>query len=456
MSTRTTTRPHTTRPASPSASASGSDGGRVNTVGIGFGAANISLAIAAQESDCLDGIRFLEAASGPQWQPGMLLSSSDIQNNPVRDLVSLRNPRSRFSFINYLHEQGRLLDFLNLPVEFPLRKDFARYISWAGTEVGAQVTYSARVTGISRDGSSGFTVRSSDGEEIATKTVVVATGRTPYIPEQFESLRDERVMHSTSYLFAMPSPEDMPEGSEVLIVGTSQSAIELALDLLGRYPTVKVTLLSRGLGPRLKDVSPFSEHAYFPEFTDYYHGLDRTAKTRVDAGLRASNYSSVDGDVLNELYVKMYEQRLDGDVKTRLRPFTEVVRVSADERLRVTLVERNTSELSTAEFDRIILATGFKDLGPGRRQETVPPLLNGLRDDLHFDDDGYLTVTDDYELLWRDGERSGIFLNGLCESSHGLGDAGSFSLLSLRAGTILKGTRAGVARHESRVEGIAL
>lgn len=27
----------------------------------------------------------------------------------------------------------------------------------------------------------------------------------------------------------------------------------------------------------------------------------------------------------------------------------------------------------------------------------------------------------------------GLYLNGLCESSHGLGDAGSFSLLSLRA-----------------------
>jgi L-ornithine N5-oxygenase len=30
-----------------------------------------------------------------------------------------------------------------------------------------------------------------------------------------------------------------------------------------------------------------------------------------------------------------------------------------------------------------------------------------------------------------------LYLNGLCESSHGMGDAGSFSLLSLRSAAIL-------------------
>ena len=34
-----------------------------------------------------------------------------------------------------------------------------------------------------------------------------------------------------------------------------------------------------------------------------------------------------------------------------------------------------------------------------------------------------------------------LFLNGLCESSHGIGDAGSFSLLSLRAKTIAESLR---------------
>ena len=34
-----------------------------------------------------------------------------------------------------------------------------------------------------------------------------------------------------------------------------------------------------------------------------------------------------------------------------------------------------------------------------------------------------------------------MVLNGLCESTHGIGDAGSFSLLSLRAEMILKGLR---------------
>jgi len=93
-----------------------------DVVGVGFGPANLALAIAIEEAPIATAARFLEAQADPLWQGGMLLAGSNIQNHPCRDLVSLRNPRSRYSFINYLFEHGRLIDHLNLPMEFPLRK----------------------------------------------------------------------------------------------------------------------------------------------------------------------------------------------------------------------------------------------------------------------------------------------------------------------------------------------
>ena len=54
--------------------------------------------------------------------------------------------------------------------------------------------------------------------------------------------------------------------------------------------------------------------------------------------------------------------------------------------------------------------------------------------------DGGVAVNRDYSLRFAD-DRPGlpkVFLNGLCESSHGFGDAGSFSLLSLRSAEIVE------------------
>ncbi|MGD7411917.1 ornithine monooxygenase, partial [Salmonella sp. gx-f9] len=63
-----------------------------DVVGIGFGPANLALAIALEEAGFAGSCLFLERRPSPQWQPEMLLPRSDIQNHPCRDLVTPRNP----------------------------------------------------------------------------------------------------------------------------------------------------------------------------------------------------------------------------------------------------------------------------------------------------------------------------------------------------------------------------
>lgn len=89
-----------------------------DVVGIGFGPANLALAIALEEAGFAGSCLFLERRPSPQWQPEMLLPRSDIQNHPCRDLVTPRNPRSRYTFMNFLFENGRLFEHLNLGIEF--------------------------------------------------------------------------------------------------------------------------------------------------------------------------------------------------------------------------------------------------------------------------------------------------------------------------------------------------
>jgi L-ornithine N5-monooxygenase len=120
----------------------------VDLLGIGFGPANLSLAIALQEDSPRTTAFFLEAEQDPVWQGGMLLDGSNMQNHPCRDLATLRNPRSHYSFLNYLFEQDRLVEHLNLPMEFPLRKEYAQYIQWATNQFSAQVDFGVQVTDV--------------------------------------------------------------------------------------------------------------------------------------------------------------------------------------------------------------------------------------------------------------------------------------------------------------------
>jgi len=422
-------------------------------LGIGFGPANLALAIALQEEGYELDAHFLEGRPGPSWQSAMMLPGSDIQNHPVRDLVSLRNPRSRYSFINYLFENGRLLDHLNVPMEFPLRKEYAQYVSWVAEHFDQVVDYGVHVTGISlgrdEDGRALYTVTASSGETFEARTLVIGTGRAPFIPEPFDAVDSARVFHLTRYLPALRELEELGVAGEgeksprsIAVIGGSQSAVELTLDLARRYPRAKVTTLVRSLTLRQKDTSPFSEEGYFPGFTEYYYRAPRARKDAMDSYMRLTNYSSADGDVLRELYRLIYEQRLDGDQKVSVvgSRQTRAIEVGEDG-VHLDVEELNTGEREQHHADFVVLATGFRDLGPAAHQERVPALMRGVADAFAFDDHGYLEVGPDYEVQAQDADTPPLFLNGLCESSHGIGDAGSFSLLSLRAKAIAEALR---------------
>jgi len=417
----------------------------VDVLGVGFGPGNLALSIALEEDAPGTSAHFLEAQQDPVWQSGMMVPGSNIQNHPCRDLVSLRNPRSRYSFLNYLFEHNRLIEHLNVAAEFPLRKEYAQYVRWATSQVGFPVTYGERVERIGIDESEGqpvYKVTTGSGRQFAGRALVLGPGRTPYVPPPFDSVRSDRIFHLTQYQNRLEALSEPP--ATIAVVGGSQSAVELTLDLAKRFPRARIVNYVRAFSLRQKDTSPFSEEGYFPGFTDYYFQADRASKRALDSYMRATNYSAADDDVLKELYLLIYEQRLDDDQRVFVRGNRQVEAISeAGGAVSLRIRELHTRTVETDEVDLVVLATGFRDLGPGPAQEPYPPLLADVIDRFAFDDDGYLAVNADYSLRPRPGQENlpPLFLNGLCESSHGIGDSGSFSLLSLRAATIRDGLR---------------
>ncbi len=405
-----------------------------DVLGIGFGPSNIALAIAMREQGYGGSSLFLERKPSAQWHPEMLLSGADIQNNPLRDLITPVNPRSHYTFVNFLHQSGRFFAHLNLGRLHPLRRDYYDYVGWVAAQFdnvryGASVT---RVELVSVDDRPAWRV-STETQAYLARRLVLGIGRNLNVPAQFEL--GPSVAHCTDYLRAI---RDLPEETPIAVVGASQSAAEILLDLLGRNFSA-LHAVHRSYSFRLKDTSPFSDEVYFPEFVDYYHSLPPERRARLDQQTRVTNYSSVDSDVLEALYQRLYELRLDGCNPLTLHRCTEVdaaeVRPSG---VRLSLRETYTQATAQLDVGLVILATGFLDVG--RNGPDGLPMLLKPHSPCFAWDGGYLGVSRDYRVLAAGAQTllPPLYMNGLCESSHGLGDAGSFSLVSLRAHTIFE------------------
>lgn len=422
------------------------DGELYDVIGIGFGPANIALAIAMEEAQFNGRCLFLERSGQTEWQPQMLLSGSDIQNHPCRDLVTPRNPRSRYTFINFLFEKKRLFEHLNLGIEFPLRREFAEYINWAASFFSHQVAYGQSVkslTLINHDGEQRYRIETDNGAIFLARSVVVAPGRTPMIPAVFKEATPHRVFHLTRYLQALKRLNEEKSVNRIAVIGGSQSAVEIILHLRQTCPDAEIINIQRGYGFRLKDTSQFSDHVYFPEFVDYYFNASAAGKKRLNQHLHFTNYSAADKDVIHQLYVSMYEDKLQGKTPVTIHSCQEILHYNESHNgCELHIREVNTGELRTLDnIDGIVLATGFRNFGEGENDELYPPLMAQLYPLLAKNSAaGFLKLERDYSLKAAvpDHELPPLFLNGLCESSHGYGDAGSFSLLSLRSQEIFQ------------------
>ena len=429
---------------------------RVHSVlGIGFGPANLSLAVALEELGFTGDAHFIERARAFQWQDEQLLPGTDIQNNPFRDLAMPRTPDSPHTFVKYLASRGQLTEFLHLNLKFPVRREYAGYLAWVADAFRDSVDYgqmAASAAVVEDEGGPLFEVETEGGRRYRGKALAFGTGRSPRVPVEFQHRLGPTIFHATNYRSSMERLRE--RDIRVVVVGASQSAIEIVLDLLGRPNVRQVTSLQRGIGFRLKDTSPYTRRQFLPEFVDYFYPLPSETKRRIRAQLRLSNYASCDHDVIDQLARTQYEYELTGSDRFRLVPFSEVVEVAArGAGHRLSVRDVNNGRPSSLETDVVVLATGFRDIGVGLEDEIRHPLLDGIEDRLAVDAEGLPAVNRDYSV-----EVSAriegmpplrLYLNGLCEASHGMGDSGALAVLSARATDIAES----IIRHRRVLTG---
>lgn len=412
----------------------------MDLLGIGFGPANLSLAIAIEETNIARNASeqitacFVESQQQFGWHDGMLLPNTDMQISYLKDLASLRNPISDYTFVHYLHEQGRLSDFINLKTFFPSRKEFHDYLSWAASRVCSPVHYGMRAKHIEWVGDSyEVTVEQVSGEQqtpvitiFRARNVVLGVGLQPVLPEGVEP--SSRIFHNHQFLHRLSEVPDLPNKSFV-VVGSGQSAAEVVLYLHQNFPESEVHVSFRRFGFSPSDDTPYANRIFDPETVDNFYHAPEAVKQRLVAQHWLTNYSAVDSHLIEELYRREYEERVVQNRRLFVHRVTEVEHLDeSDDVVTVKLRDAANGDSETIKADAIIFATGFV---PGDIRPMFGPSI-----DIAGAFQGALPVVDrDYRL--RLSERQGrIFLNGGVEHSHGLSSS-LLSNVSMRAADIL-------------------
>ncbi|KAK7932702.1 L-ornithine N5-oxygenase SidA [Apiospora marii] len=438
---------------------------------VGFGPASLAVAVALHDSIASGSrsassppkVLFLEKQQRFAWHAGMLLPGAKMQISFIKDMATLRDPRSHFTFLNFVHEKKRLIDFINLNTFLPARVEYEEYLRWCAEHFRHVVQYGREVQSVTpvRSSSGGpvsvFEVTSRNAQTgVATtyraKNVIMAIGGQPSIPRGLPA-NHPRIVHSSQYAHMVPKILTQSAAPyRVAVIGGGQSGAEIFNNIQKLYPNSRTHLIMRSEFLKPSDDSPFVNSIFNPAFIDDLYPRSADGRSALLKDARSTNYGVVRLELIEALYEHMYEQRreLGPDERRwphRIHGSTEVTGLAngdsnsqKDGSLRLrTRSLRDAGEETIMDVDLVIAATGYQRTSHLTMMEKVAPLLPGQPQG------GKLTAADvqvrrDYGVEFAPGKvapGSGIWLQGCNEKTHGLSDT-LLSVLATRSGEIVE------------------
>lgn len=386
-------------------------------IGIGAGPANLSLAAQAFESREQDELNFLlvEKKSEVRWHPGMLLPGSRLDTHFAKDLITMLDPTSSFTFLNFLSEKDRLVDFLNCGTSHPYRHEFDEYIGWAAGKLSKYIACGHEVLNIDKLKTGGFCVSCKlvDGgnAELLTRNIVIgAGGKAKYIcdlPPQ-----SKNIIHSSNFLDQVVEIPRISEKHRVLVVGSGQSAAEVIQYLLqNTHCELHVSLSDFAL--LAKEGTAFINESYNGKFVDRFFELTPDMKTWFKSQRANMNYGVVDSELIGSLYNEHYFHKYYKHRTINFRSFTRVTDIiSSSNSVTVKLENKEKKCTTKEEFDTVVLATGYE---PAFGLPMISHLL-----EIQPPVEEAISINRDFSIANLRKDIHGlIFLNGNVSDSHG-------------------------------------
>ncbi|MFF3937768.1 lysine N(6)-hydroxylase/L-ornithine N(5)-oxygenase family protein [Streptomyces phaeofaciens] len=375
-------------------------------VGIGLGPFNLGLACLTEPIDALDGV-FLESKPDFEWHAGMFLDGAHLQTPFMSDLVTLADPTSPYSFLNYLKEKGRLYSFYIRENFYPLRVEYDDYCRWAAGKL-TSVRFSTTVAEVTYDETDAlYAVRTTAGDVYRARRLVLGTGTSPYVPAACADLGGD-FLHNSRY---MQHRAELQKKDSITIVGSGQSAAEIYLDLLGEIDVHGYRLNWVTRSPRFfpLEYTKLTLEMTSPEYIDYFRALPEDTRYRLTAQQKGL-FKGIDGDLVNEIFDLLYQKNLGGPVPTRLLTNSALNDATYDNGTYTLSFRQEEQEKDfTLESQGLVLATGY--------HYAEPAFLAPIQDRLVRDSRGSFDVARNYAI---DVTGRGVFLQNAGVHTHSI------------------------------------
>ncbi len=389
-------------------------------VGVGIGPFNLGLAALVDPVSDIDAV-FLEQKPEFQWHPGLLLEDTTIQVPFMADLVTMANPCSRYSFLNYLHAHSRLYRFYFWEDFHIPRREYNHYCQWVAEQLSS-CRFSQRVetiTHIEANPESYFQVqtRNPNTGEIAYyqgRHLALGVGSVPQVPPCFQDwLQHDNIFHAAEFL---QKRDRARNANSVTVIGSGQSAAEVFYELLQDQSNCGYHLEwhTRSPGFFPMEYSKLGLEHFSPDYTHYFYHLPQQQRDAVRAKQNLL-YKGISFGTIAKIYDLLYERSIGGvDPDVRLISSLEVKEVEATATgYRLGYRQWQQEAFFEHETDCVILATGY--------HHPIPPCIDSLRSLIQWDSQDRYVVNFDYRLALTQSIPNDIYIQNGELHTHGIG-----------------------------------
>lgn len=400
-----------------------SDSPLTDLVGVGIGPFNLGLAAMLTKVPEISAL-FFEQKPQFAWHPGMFIEGTTLQVPFFADLVTMADPTSPYTFLNYLREHNRLYHFYFLERFLIPRREYNDYCQWVARQLehcrfGQKVTQIEWVRAEEQDYFRIEVTPSSGGSpvEYRAKQLVIGVGSTPYLHPNFQGFPADDIFHSADFL---PHRERCRQASSITVVGSGQSAGEIFYSLLQEQEEVGYRLdwFTRSSGFFPMEYSKLGLEHFSPDYTDYFYSLPQEKR---DDLLPKQDllYKGISAKTIANIYDLLYERTVCGQqIPVRLLSHAEVQKIERVDRggkpsYLLTCLQNEQEQSFTHESEVVIFATGY--------EHRIPDCLSGLKSLIRWDDQNRYIVSRDYRLALTEETDCAIYVQNGELHTHGIG-----------------------------------
>ncbi|MGN7230501.1 lysine N(6)-hydroxylase/L-ornithine N(5)-oxygenase family protein [Priestia megaterium] len=386
----------------------------LDVIGVGVGPFNLGLAALIDKTDCT--YKCFEQKKEFNWHPGMLLEGTTLQVPFMADVVTMVDPKSPYTFLNYLHEHERLYQFYFFEKFHIPRNEYNHYCCWVASQLsGLEFNSTVKEVKMHEDAKPFYEVTVEKEGKLHTYYsyhLVTGVGTQPVVPRDFQSVASDTFYHSAQYKM---NREQTLKAKSITVIGSGQSAAEIVYDLLQQQPQFdyKLNWYTRSKGFYPMEYSKLGLEHFSPDYTRYFYRLPQEKKESVLRN-QALLYKGISFETIGDIYDLIYERTIGGkEVPLTMRALTELAGVEkTNDTHLLTLHQYEQDSFEKEESEIVIMATGY--------HAKEPSFMEGLKEHLLFDEKGQLKINELYQVEMKK-KGAPLFVQNRELHTHGVG-----------------------------------